>query len=51
METREETADFVRSFALNQFYKKHSFIEDAGAAKANKDNLIRNIQLVKVSSA
>ncbi|XP_076181266.1 coiled-coil domain-containing protein 93 isoform X2 [Ptiloglossa arizonensis] len=49
METREETADFVRSFALNQFYKKHSFIEDAGAAKANKDNLIRNIQLVKKS--
>ncbi|XP_053987430.1 coiled-coil domain-containing protein 93 [Hylaeus volcanicus] len=49
METREETADFVRSFALNQFHKKHSFAEDAGTAKAVKENLIRNIQLVKKS--
>ncbi|XP_012137566.1 coiled-coil domain-containing protein 93 isoform X2 [Megachile rotundata] len=49
METREETADFVRSFALNQFHKKHSFVEDAGTAKAVKENLIKNIQLVKKS--
>ncbi|XP_043257367.1 coiled-coil domain-containing protein 93 isoform X2 [Colletes gigas] len=49
METREETADFVRSFALNQFHKKHTFVEDAGTAKIVKDNLVRNIQLVKKS--
>lgn len=48
METREGTADFVRSFALNQFDKKHSFVEDASTAAAVKENLIRNIQLVKV---
>lgn len=48
METREETADFVRSFALNQFHKKHSFSEDAGTTKAAKENLIKNIHLVKV---
>ncbi|XP_076665219.1 coiled-coil domain-containing protein 93 [Andrena cerasifolii] len=49
METREGTADFVRSFALNQFDKKHSFVEDASTAAAAKENLIRNIQLVKKS--
>ncbi|XP_076623861.1 coiled-coil domain-containing protein 93 isoform X1 [Colletes latitarsis] len=49
METREETANFVRSFALDQFHKKHSFTEDAGTAKTVKDNLVRNIQLVKKS--
>ena len=49
METREGTADFVRSFALNQFDKKHSFVEDASTAAAVKENLIRNIQLVKKS--
>lgn len=48
METREEMAEFVRSFALNQFHKKHSFVEDAGTAKTVKENLTRNIQLVKV---
>ncbi|XP_031837895.2 coiled-coil domain-containing protein 93 [Nomia melanderi] len=49
METREEMADFVRSFALNQFHKKHSFTEDTGNATAIQENLIRNIQLVKKS--
>ena len=49
METREGTADFVRSFALNQFDKKHSIVEDASTAAAVKENLIRNIQLVKKS--
>ncbi|CAK9810577.1 Coiled-coil domain-containing protein 93 [Anthophora quadrimaculata] len=49
METREETADFVRSFALNQFHKKHSFAEDVGTAQTVKENLIKNIQLVKKS--
>nr|XP_034186280.1 coiled-coil domain-containing protein 93 isoform X1 [Osmia lignaria] len=49
METREETADFVRSFALNQFHKRHSFSEDPGATKAAKENLIKNIHLVKKS--
>ncbi|XP_076749271.1 coiled-coil domain-containing protein 93 isoform X2 [Xylocopa sonorina] len=49
METREETADFVRSFALSQFHKKHSFSEDEGANQATKENLIKNIQFVKKS--
>ncbi|KOC71140.1 Coiled-coil domain-containing protein 93 [Habropoda laboriosa] len=49
METREETADFVRSFALNQFHKKHSFAEDAGTTQTVKENLTKNIQLVKKS--
>ncbi|XP_076298949.1 coiled-coil domain-containing protein 93 isoform X2 [Lasioglossum baleicum] len=49
METREEMADFVRSFALNQFHKKHSFVEDAGTETAAQENLIRNIRLIKKS--
>ncbi|XP_015431156.1 PREDICTED: coiled-coil domain-containing protein 93 isoform X2 [Dufourea novaeangliae] len=49
METRDQMADFVRSFALNQFHKKHSFIEDAGTTSAVKESLTRNIQLVKKS--
>ncbi|CAL7944258.1 unnamed protein product [Xylocopa violacea] len=49
METREETADFVRSFALSQFHKKHSFSEDEGTTQTTKENLIKNIQLVKKS--
>ncbi|XP_017885642.1 coiled-coil domain-containing protein 93 isoform X2 [Ceratina calcarata] len=49
METREETSEFVRSFALSQFRKKHSFSEDKETAQATKENLIRNIQLVKKS--
>ncbi|KOX80325.1 Coiled-coil domain-containing protein 93 [Melipona quadrifasciata] len=49
METREETADFVRSFALSQFHKKHSFSEDLSAAQGVKENLIKNIHLIKKS--
>lgn len=48
METREETADFVRSFALNQFHKKHSFSEDTSTVQLVQESLIKNIQLVKV---
>lgn len=48
METREETADFVRSFALSQFHRKHSFSEDPSAAQGVKENLIKNIHLIKV---
>lgn len=48
MEMRQEMADFVRTFALNQFHKKHSFSEDSEiGAKAN-DNIVRNLRLVKV---
>lgn len=47
METREEMGDFVRSFALNQFNKKHTFAEDSGTAV--NENVIRNVRLVKKS--
>ncbi|OAD53685.1 Coiled-coil domain-containing protein 93 [Eufriesea mexicana] len=49
IETREETADFVRSFALSQFHKKHSFSEDACTVQTVTENLIKNIQLVQKS--
>ncbi|XP_078043944.1 coiled-coil domain-containing protein 93 isoform X2 [Augochlora pura] len=49
LETREEMADFVRSFALNQFHKKHSFVEDAGIGTVAQENLIKNIQLIRKS--
>ncbi|XP_068988881.1 coiled-coil domain-containing protein 93 isoform X1 [Bombus flavifrons] len=49
METREETADFVRSFALSQFHKKHSFVEDSSIAQTGKENLIKSIHLIKKS--
>lgn len=48
METREQTADFVRSFALSQFNKKHSFSEDSYTTQIVKENLIKNIQLITV---
>lgn len=48
METREETADFVRSFALSQFHKKHSFVQDSSIAETGKENLIKSIRLIKV---
>lgn len=48
METREQTADFVRSFALSQFNKKHSFSEDSYTTQVVKENLIKNIQLITV---
>ncbi|KAG7204854.1 hypothetical protein KM043_005254 [Ampulex compressa] len=47
METREEMADFVRSFALNQFEKKHTFSDDSNTGAIVKENLIRNIRAVK----
>lgn len=49
METREQTADFVRSFALSQFNKKHSFSEDSYTTQVVKENLIKNIQLITKS--
>lgn len=51
METREEMADFVRSFALNQFHKKHSFGEDTATETAAQENLIRNLRLIKKTYA
>lgn len=50
MEMRQEMAGFVRSFALNQFHKKHSFSEDSDNKTATKENMIRNLRLVKVQS-
>lgn len=46
MEMRQEMADFVRAFALNQFHKKHSFHEDSEIG-AN-ENIIKNLRSVKV---
>lgn len=48
METRQEMAGFVRSFALNQFHKKHSFSEDSESETVAKENMIRNLRAVKV---
>ncbi|EZA53949.1 hypothetical protein DMN91_012005 [Ooceraea biroi] len=47
MEMRQEMAGFVRSFALNQFHKKHSFSEDAEIGATANENVIRNLRLVK----
>ncbi|KAK2581686.1 hypothetical protein KPH14_002175 [Odynerus spinipes] len=48
MEMREEMAGFVRSFALNQFHKKHSFSEDENdVAVAAKENMVLNILSVQ----
>ncbi|KAF7379628.1 hypothetical protein HZH68_016576 [Vespula germanica] len=48
MEMRKEMAGFVRSFAVNQFHKKHFFSEEEnGAAAAAKKNMMRNILSVK----
>ncbi|XP_014611206.1 PREDICTED: coiled-coil domain-containing protein 93 isoform X1 [Polistes canadensis] len=48
MEMRKEMAGFVRSFALNQFNKKHFFLEDENRiAVAAKKNMMQNILLVK----
>ncbi|XP_032664099.1 coiled-coil domain-containing protein 93 isoform X2 [Odontomachus brunneus] len=47
MEMRQETASFVRSFALNQFHKKHSFSEDSEAERTAKENMIKNLRSVK----
>lgn len=49
MEMRKEMAGFVRSFAINQFHKKHFFSEEEnGAAAAAKKNTMQNILSVKV---
>ncbi|KAL2748853.1 coiled-coil domain-containing protein 93 isoform X1 [Vespula maculifrons] len=48
MEMRKEMAGFVRSFAINQFHKKHFFSEEEnGAAAAAKKNTMQNILSVK----
>lgn len=48
MEMRKEMAGFVRSFAINQFHKKHFFSEEEnGAAAAAKKNMMQNILSVK----
>lgn len=47
MEMRQEMAGFVRSFALNQFHKKHSFSEDSQIGVAIKENVVRNLCLVR----
>lgn len=48
MEMRQEMADFVRAFALNQFHKKHSFSEDSEIGTMVNENIIRHIRSVKV---
>lgn len=48
MEMRQEMASFVRSFALNQFHKKHSFSENPEIEAVAKHNTIKHIRLVKV---
>ncbi|XP_012214451.2 coiled-coil domain-containing protein 93 [Linepithema humile] len=47
MEMRQEMAGFVRSFALNQFHKKHSFSEDSEIGATANENIIRNLRSVK----
>lgn len=47
MEMRQEMADFVRAFALNQFHKKHSFSEDSESGATANENIIRNLRSVK----
>lgn len=48
MEMRQEMAGFVRSFALNQFHKKHVFSEDeSDAAVVPQENIILNILSVQ----
>lgn len=48
MEMRQEMAGFVRSFALNQFNKKHSFSESIENGATTNKTVIKNIHLVKV---
>lgn len=48
MEMRQEMAGFVRSFALNQFHKKHFFTEDDEVKETGNKNVIRNLCLIKV---
>lgn len=48
MEMRQEMAGSVRSFALNQFHKKHSFDENSEDEDIAKENIIRNLRSIKV---
>lgn len=48
MEMRQEMADFMRAFALNQFHKKHFFSEDSEIGATTNENMIRNLRSVKV---
>lgn len=45
MKTREEMAEYVRSFAVTQFDKKHNFQAD----KLDNDSFIANIKLVRAA--
>lgn len=47
MEMRQEMADFVRAFALNQFHKKHSFSEDSEIRTMANENIIKHLRSVK----
>lgn len=46
MEMREETADFLRSFAIIQFEKQHTKENDE--TDSNADSLVSNIRMAKV---
>lgn len=49
MKTREQMAGFVRSFAVSQFEKNHSSVDDQKDPTLGKiENMIPNIMLVKV---
>lgn len=48
MEMRQEMAGFVRSFALNQFYKKHSLSENFENGAITNKIVVKNLYLVKV---
>lgn len=47
MEMRQEMAGFVRSFALNQFYKKHSLSENFENGAITNKIVVKNLYLVK----
>lgn len=47
MEMRQEMAGFVRSFALNQFNKKHSFSEHVENGATTNKTVIKNLHLIK----
>lgn len=48
MEMREETADFLRSFAIAQFEKQHTK-DSNDETDSSADNLVSNIRLAKVN--
>ncbi|OXU20658.1 hypothetical protein TSAR_005179 [Trichomalopsis sarcophagae] len=48
MKMREEMAEYVRSFAITQFDKKHGSIDNRSETEQmNNDDLIANIKLIK----